>query len=163
MDRRIDYIKPLVLALAGIVTASTAILIALVAGTASKDNDLYRLAFAHAMAPMAVAVVVSTAGVIVLQALRFVWQQAPDFVPDIARKPWSRGAFRAIVGISFLLFAWGALSPGYHAAKYLVTGALNVIENKCSERFLSPVQRSALPWILRRFYQGGPSGACRSS
>jgi hypothetical protein len=149
---------------AGIVTASVAILIAFVAGTASKDNDLYRPIFAHALAPMAVTVVVSTISVAILQCLRFLWLLAPSAPPTglfrLVHVAQLRALFRFGVFVVFLATIWLTARPGVEAAKYVVTGSLNVVENKCTERYLSAEQRRAVPWVLRIFYRGGPIAPC---
>lgn len=159
MERRLDYIKPMILVHAGIVASSVAILVALIAGTASKDNDLYRPVFASAMASMAVVVVFSTIAVVLLQVLRFAWQLAPRLFETMPPF-WLRGSFWLVVILVFCVFSWLTVSPGYDAAKYLFSGAANVVAKKNADVFLCPGERSALPWVLRRFYRGGPTGSC---
>lgn len=159
MDKRLDYIKPLILVHAGIVASSVAILVALIAGTASKDNDLYRPVFAGAMASMSVVVVMSTVTVVLLQVLRFGWQLAPRVFKAMPSL-WLRVPFWLFVGGVFFVLSWFTVSPGYDAAKYLLTGATNVVAKRSSDVFLCRAERDALPWILRRFYRGGPAGSC---
>jgi hypothetical protein len=165
MARQTDYIKPTILVQAGIVTASVAILVALIAGTSGKDNDLYRPVFAHAMAPMAITVVLSTISVGVLQALRYLWQIAPDAKRDgnfgWVHKDEPRALFRLSVLFVFIASIYLTAAPGVEAAKELVTGTLNIVGNKCAEQYLSAQQREAVPWFLRRFYRGGPTAQCR--
>ena len=162
--RRLDYLKACILVQAGIVTASVAILVALIAGTASKENDLYRPIFAQALAPMAVTVVCSTISVALLQSLRFLWQLAPTADRDRSLRwvhnPRLRALFRAVVLLVFLASVYFTAGPGVEATKDVVTGSLNVTQNRCAERHLSAEQRQSVPWVLRLFYRGGPMAQC---
>lgn len=158
--KRTNYIKPMILAHAGVVAASVAILVGLIAGTASKDNDLYRPVFASAMGPMALVVVLSTITVVILQALYFGWQLAPRGYEGTKPPDWVSYGSKGLVFVVFVAFSILTIWPGYHAAKQMFTGSENIVEKKNSEISLCPAEREALPWILRRFYRGGPTGPC---
>ena len=119
-SRRTDYLKPAILVQAGIVAASVAILVALITGTASKENDLYRPIFAQTMAPMAVTVLWSTISVGVLQVLRFLWQMAPDTNPNSNKwfwdfRPWIGRFFRTCALIVFIASICLTVMPGVDA------------------------------------------------
>jgi hypothetical protein len=160
MDKRLNYIKPMILAHAGIVASSVAILIALIVGTAGKDNDLYRSVFASAMGPMALVVVLSTITVVLLQALYFGWQLAPRYYDGKKPPAWGKYGAPVVVIIVFFALSVMTVAPGFDSAKHLFTGSKNIVEKKNPDLFLCPAERAALPWILRRFYRGGPTGPC---
>lgn len=153
MPKRVDFIKPFVLAAAGIVGSAVAILVAAAAGAANKEGDMFRPLFAVTMIPLAVTVVVATIAVVLLQALRTLWFWAPDM--PLARKlhdrPWlptRLGALVLCTGLT-MLPAW----PSYYAAKSIVTATVNVITNQNFDQPVTSAQRDRLPWIFRRFYR----------
>jgi hypothetical protein len=135
--RRVDPMRPFILAIAGIIASSVALLVAAFAGVSGKDaGGAYQDVLAEVMMWMAAVVVLATVAALLLQVIRVVWMWARD-----GASPRALTLGRA-VGLALCLIVCAVpVCYGWFAAQAAVRGGVSALK----------WQPDRVPWPLRMF------------